>query len=103
MQKRLAKELNDAKSFEGVTVEPTDDTMTIWNVKIGGAAIAGSPYEGGIFNLSIDFTEKYPFKPPKVKFITKIYHPNISSRGNICLDILRHVLIFWIFFIFSFF
>jgi ubiquitin-conjugating enzyme E2 D/E len=49
----------------------------------------GTPYQGGIFNLNIFFPNDYPFKPPKVTFITKIYHPNINSNGNICLDILK--------------
>ncbi|KAH8858828.1 Ubiquitin-conjugating enzyme E2-17 kDa isoform 1 [Schistosoma japonicum] len=48
-----------------------------------------SPYEGGVFFLKIAFPTDYPFKPPKVSFITKIYHPNINSNGSICLDILR--------------
>ncbi|CAL1289718.1 unnamed protein product [Larinioides sclopetarius] len=47
-----------------------------------------SPYEGGAFCLSIHFPKTYPFKPPKVRFTTKIYHPNIDSNGRICLDIL---------------
>lgn len=48
-----------------------------------------SPYAGGVFFLAIHFPTDYPFKPPKVNFTTRIYHPNINSNGSICLDILR--------------
>lgn len=48
-----------------------------------------SPYAGGVFFLSIQFPTDYPFKAPKISFTTKIYHPNINSNGNICLDILK--------------
>ena len=48
-----------------------------------------SPFQGGLFFLSIHFPTDYPFKPPKVNFTTRIYHPNINSNGSICLDILR--------------
>ena len=48
-----------------------------------------SPYAGGVFFLSIAFPTDYPFKPPKVSFTTKIYHPNINANGSLCLDILR--------------
>ncbi|PIK52855.1 Ubiquitin-conjugating enzyme E2-17 kDa [Apostichopus japonicus] len=48
-----------------------------------------SPYQGGVFSLNINFPTDYPFKPPKVSFTTKIYHPNINTNGSICLDILR--------------
>ena len=48
-----------------------------------------SPYSGGVFFLAIQFPTDYPFKPPKVNFTTRIYHPNINSNGSICLDILR--------------
>lgn len=48
-----------------------------------------SPYSGGVFFLAIHFPTDYPFKPPKVTFTTRIYHPNINSNGSICLDILR--------------
>merc|ERR1712159_689481 len=47
-----------------------------------------SPYEHGIFFLDIQFPTDYPFKPPKVRFTTKIYHCNVNSNGSICLDIL---------------
>jgi len=50
---------------------------------------ADSPFSGGVFFLSISFPPDYPFKPPKVAFTTKVYHPNVNSQGAICLDILK--------------
>lgn len=64
-----------------------DEDIYKWEATIMGPD--GTPYTGGIFKLSIDFPTNYPFKPPKVRFITKIYHPNINSGGGICLDILK--------------
>ncbi|KAH8205677.1 hypothetical protein TruAng_000171 [Truncatella angustata] len=54
-----------------------------------GEDLSDSPYSGGVFFLAIHFPTDYPFKPPKVNFTTRIYHPNINSNGSICLDILR--------------
>lgn len=48
-----------------------------------------SPYSGGVFFVNIHFPPDYPFKPPKVQFQTKVYHPNVNSQGSICLDILK--------------
>jgi len=48
-----------------------------------------SPYAGGVYFLNIHFPTDYPFKPAKINFTTRIYHPNINSNGSICLDILK--------------
>eukprot|EP00163_Fabomonas_tropica_P002337 TRINITY_DN1176_c0_g1_i3.p1 TRINITY_DN1176_c0_g1~~TRINITY_DN1176_c0_g1_i3.p1 ORF type:complete len:120 (+),score=37.17 TRINITY_DN1176_c0_g1_i3:114-473(+) len=61
--------------------------MRYFNVIIAGPT--SSPYEGGIYKLELFLTEDYPMAPPKVRFLTKIYHPNIDKLGRICLDILK--------------
>ncbi|CAL8267317.1 unnamed protein product [Boreogadus saida] len=66
---------------------PVGDDLFHWQATIMGPN--DSPYQGGVFFLTIHFPTDYPFKPPKVAFTTRIYHPNINSNGSICLDILR--------------
>ena len=48
-----------------------------------------TPWEGGSFQLTLTFTAEYPTKPPEVKFVTQIFHPNVYNDGRICLDILQ--------------
>ncbi|GMK60033.1 hypothetical protein CspeluHIS016_0902500 [Cutaneotrichosporon spelunceum] len=50
-----------------------------------------TPYEGGYYEIDIVIPDGYPFEAVKMKFITKVYHPNVSSAsGAICLDILKN-------------
>ncbi len=72
---------------ENCSAGPENDNLLHWKGTIIGPI--NSPYEGGIFNLTIKFPNDYPFKPPKITFDTKIYHPNINKNGSICLDILK--------------
>ncbi|KAJ1800583.1 Ubiquitin-conjugating enzyme E2 4 [Coemansia sp. RSA 2399] len=87
--KRISKELRDLRSDPPTSCSagPIDDDLFHWQATIMGPA--ESPYNGGVFFLSIHFPTDYPFKPPKITFTTKIYHPNINSNGSICLDILK--------------
>lgn len=87
--KRINKELADLGRDPPTSCSagPTGDNLFQWQATIMGPS--DSPYAGGVFFLSITFPTDYPFKPPKVSFSTKIYHPNINSNGSICLDILR--------------
>ena len=66
---------------------PVEDDLFHWQATHLGPS--ETPYEGGIFFLDISYPADYPSKPPKVKFNTKIYHPNINSNGGICVDILQ--------------
>ena len=86
---RIQKEIEEFKNDPpiGCTGAPIDDyKIDKWNATIIGPS--ESPYSGGIFKLEITLHEKYPFIPPKIRFITPILHPNINSAGSICLDIL---------------
>ncbi len=87
--KRIKKELDELIKDPPthISAGPKDDDIFHWKACITGPA--DSPYSGGLFYLHIYFTKDYPFKPPKIKFITKIYHPNINHNGSICLDILN--------------
>lgn len=52
--------------------------------------IADTPFEDGTFKLMLTFDESYPNKPPTVKFLSKMFHPNVYANGELCLDILQN-------------
>ena len=88
--KRIRKELGELSTNPPAhcSAGPIDeDDLFLW-----GAVIMGpmeTPFAGGSFHLEIKFPQKYPFQAVEVKFRTKIYHPNISDLGTVCMDILK--------------
>ncbi|XP_059172076.1 ubiquitin-conjugating enzyme E2 T-like [Physella acuta] len=85
MKKELEMFLNSPPS--GISCVPVNDQLDNLSAQIIGAS--GTPFEGGVFHLEIQIPERYPFDPPRIRFLTPIYHPNIDTSGRICLDTLK--------------
>eukprot|EP01120_Amphizonella_sp_Union-15-10_P002793 TRINITY_DN13081_c0_g1_i2.p1 TRINITY_DN13081_c0_g1~~TRINITY_DN13081_c0_g1_i2.p1 ORF type:complete len:175 (+),score=49.03 TRINITY_DN13081_c0_g1_i2:55-525(+) len=88
-KKRL---LSDFKHLQedppgGITGAPNEDDIYSWQAVICGPE--DTPWEGGTFPLKLQFPEDYPNHPPKVQFLTKVFHPNVYADGRLCLDILQ--------------
>nr|XP_036224974.1 ubiquitin-conjugating enzyme E2 N isoform X1 [Bactrocera oleae] len=71
----------------GINAIPDENNARYFHVIVTGPN--DSPFEGGVFKLELFLPEDYPMSAPKVRFITKIYHPNIDRLGRICLDVLK--------------
>ncbi|KAL4223203.1 Ubiquitin-conjugating enzyme E2 L3 [Mactra antiquata] len=86
--RRLQKELGDIRKagpacFRDINVDDTN--ILQWQ---GLILPTSDYYKHGAFKIQIDFPAEYPFKPPKITFKTKIYHPNIDEKGQVCLPII---------------
>ena len=83
--KRILKELSNfnKEETEDICAGPIDDSdMFHWEASINGPE--DSPYNGGVFQLEIEFPKDYPFRSPRVEFVTKIFHPSVRGDGRIC-------------------
>jgi len=89
LPRRIIKETQRliAEPVAGISATPYADNLRYFAVAIEGPS--ETPYENGIFQLELFLPSDYPMTPPKVRFLTKIYHPNVDKLGRICLDILK--------------
>ncbi|KAI0470787.1 ubiquitin carrier protein [Xylariaceae sp. FL0804] len=90
--RRVAKELSDIEQeslVSRITAQPANNTGDLTHLKACVPGPPSTPYEGGVYVVDVKIPSEYPFRPPVMKFDTKIWHPNISSQtGAICLDTL---------------
>lgn len=71
----------------GISAAPTENNILLWTAVIFGPC--DTSFEDGTFKLSLEFTEEYPNKPPSVKFVSEMFHPNVYTDGAICVDVLN--------------
>ncbi|KAI8467136.1 MAG: ubiquitin-conjugating enzyme/RWD-like protein [Monoraphidium minutum] len=88
---RLMADLRDIKTAppEGCSASPVNEGDDLFNWLATILGPADSPFDGGIFSLRLTFTDSYPSRPPRVKFVSEMWHPNVYSDGHLCLDLLQ--------------
>jgi len=89
LPRRIVKETSRLvqEPVAGISATPYTENLRYFSVAIEGPE--ETPYEKGVFQLELFLPADYPMAPPKVRFLTKIYHPNVDKLGRICLDILK--------------
>ena len=88
--RKLSTDLREVQTgdyAEQFHIEPSESSMFHWTGEIYGPE--DTPYAGAKLKIDIAIPETYPNAPPLIKFITKVFHPNIDRAGQICLNILR--------------
>jgi len=80
-RRRIMKELDDMSKDRGSGMQAElVDTNNMMHLRGWFAGPPDSPYSGGTFHIDIQLPENYPFVPPKMKFETRVWHPNVSSQ-----------------------
>uniref|UniRef100_A0AC34RQK4 UBC core domain-containing protein n=1 Tax=Panagrolaimus sp. JU765 TaxID=591449 RepID=A0AC34RQK4_9BILA len=87
--KRIVREMEEIKAnppifVEGLDTEP--DNIRKWFIIIKPRI---NPYKHGAFKIKLNLHPEYPFKPPRIQFLTPIYHPNVDKQGNLCLSVIQ--------------
>lgn len=87
--KKITRELHELeeKPEEGIKVLINEQNLTDIQAEIDGPA--GTPYDGGLFRMRLVLSNDFPNSPPKGFFSTKIFHPNVSTSGEICVNVLK--------------
>ncbi|KAI0311180.1 ubiquitin-conjugating enzyme/RWD-like protein [Amylostereum chailletii] len=88
--RRVSKEIADCKNDKSSNINVDLIDNSPYHLRGSFKGPEDTPYAGGLYEVDIVIPDSYPFQPVKMKFITKVYHPNVSSAsGAICLDILK--------------
>uniref|UniRef100_A0A3B3UAW6 E2 ubiquitin-conjugating enzyme n=1 Tax=Poecilia latipinna TaxID=48699 RepID=A0A3B3UAW6_9TELE len=72
---------------EGIKIYPSEEDITELHTSIEGPE--GTPFAGGIFRMRLVLGKDFPAVPPKGYFLTKIFHPNVGHKGEICVNVLK--------------
>lgn len=91
VMKRITREIQKLEKESlpyGIRVIPGNENVMVWEAYITGGK--DTPHDGLEYKLQVNINSDYPRKPPSIKFLSKIFHPNVYRDGKICIDILQH-------------